>query len=129
MLIRLLKTYLRPYRHSLAAVVTLQFIGTIAMLFLPSLNADIIDKGVLRGDTGYIMRIGGVMLAVSLLQITCSVIAVYFGSRSASAMGRDLRGAIFHRVGSFSSREVAHFGAPSLITRTTNDVQQVQMLA
>jgi ATP-binding cassette, subfamily B, multidrug efflux pump len=98
------------------------------MLLLPSLNADIIDNGVARGDTSYIMRIGGVMLVVSLVQITCSVTAVYFGSKTAMGYGRDVRAAIFHRVGSFSGREVAQFGAPSLITRTTNDVQQVQML-
>ncbi|HET7690137.1 MAG TPA: ABC transporter ATP-binding protein [Nocardioidaceae bacterium] len=128
MLIRLLKEYLAPYRPWLSAVVTLQFVGTIAMLFLPSMNADIIDNGVARGDTGHILRMGGLMLAVSLVQIACSVTAVYFGSRTAMGYGRDLRATIFHRVGSFSSREVAQFGAPSLITRTTNDVQQVQML-
>jgi ATP-binding cassette, subfamily B, multidrug efflux pump len=128
MLATLLRQYLAPYRSWLTAVVSLQFVGTIAMLFLPSLNADIIDNGVARGDTGYILRVGAVMLAVSLLQIACSVTAVYFGSRTAMGYGRDLRAAIFHRVGSFSSREVAQFGAPSLITRTTNDVQQVQML-
>ena len=81
-----------------------------------------------RGDTGYIVRIGVWMLAVSVVQIGASIVAVYFGSRSAMSFGRDLRTAIFHRVGSFSAREVAHFGAPSLITRNTNDVQQVQML-
>jgi ATP-binding cassette subfamily B multidrug efflux pump len=128
MLVRLLRQYLTPYQNWLAAVVALQFVGTLAMLLLPSLNADIIDNGVARGDTSYIMRIGGVMLVVSLVQITCSVTAVYFGSKTAMGYGRDVRAAIFHRVGSFSGREVAQFGAPSLITRTTNDVQQVQML-
>lgn len=128
MLLRLLRTYLEPYHGLLNAVVALQFVGTIAALFLPSLNADIIDHGVARGDTGYILRIGAVMLCVSVLQIACSVTAVYFGSRTAMGYGRDLRRAIFHRVGSFSGREVSQFGAPSLITRTTNDVQQVQML-
>jgi ATP-binding cassette, subfamily B, multidrug efflux pump len=128
MLIRLLKTHLEPYRPFLLAIVVLQFVGTIAALFLPSLNADIIDNGVARGDTHYIVRTGAIMLAVSLLQILCSVTAVYFGSRTAMSYGRDVRAAIFHRVGSFSAREVAAFGAPSLITRTTNDVQQVQML-
>ncbi len=128
MLVRLLRQYLTPYQKWLAAVVALQFVGTLAMLLLPSLNADIIDNGVARGDTSYIMRIGGVMLVVSLVQITCSVTAVYFGSKTAMGYGRDVRAAIFHRVGSFSGREVAQFGAPSLITRTTNDVQQVQML-
>jgi ATP-binding cassette, subfamily B, multidrug efflux pump len=128
MLVRLLRQYLTPYHNWLAAVVALQFVGTLAMLLLPSLNADIIDNGVARGDTSYIMRIGGVMLVVSLVQITCSVTAVYFGSKTAMGYGRDVRAAIFHRVGSFSGREVTQFGAPSLITRTTNDVQQVQML-
>jgi ATP-binding cassette, subfamily B, multidrug efflux pump len=98
------------------------------MLYLPKINADIIDKGIVNGDTGYIMRHGGLMLAVSLLQILCSIAAVWFSARTAMAFGRDVRAAIFHRVGSFSAREVQHFGAPSLITRETNDVQQVQML-
>ena len=127
-LIRLLKQFLSPYRGPLTAVVALQFVGTMAALYLPSLNADIIDNGVARGDTGYITRTGALMLAVSVVQILCSVAAVYIGARTAMAVGRDLRAAIFHRIGSFSSREVAHFGAPSLITRNTNDVQQVQML-
>jgi ATP-binding cassette subfamily B multidrug efflux pump len=128
MLLQLIRTYLAPYRQSLAVVVVLQFCATVAMLFLPSLNADIIDNGVATGDTNYIMRTGAVMLLVSLGQITCSVAAVWFGSRTAMAAGRDLRAALFNRVGSFSGREMAHFGAPSLITRGTNDVQQVQML-
>lgn len=128
MLIRVLRTYLRPYRDLLAIVVVLQLLGTIASLYLPSLNADIIDGGIAKGDTDYIIRIGGWMLLVSGVQIVCSVIAAYYGSRAAMLFGRDLRGAIFHRVGGFSDREVARFGAPSLITRTTNDVQQVQML-
>lgn len=95
---------------------------------MPSLNADIIDQGVARGDTSYILRTGMAMLAVALAQVVATVVAVYLGARCAMGLGRDLRAAVFHRVGSFSSREVAHFGAPSLITRTTNDVQQVQML-
>jgi ATP-binding cassette subfamily B protein len=128
MLLQLLRTHLRSYQPLLVGVVVLQFIGTMAALYLPSLNADIIDKGVALGDTGYIVRTGMVMLGVSLIQILCSVIAVYLGARTAMGFGRDLRAGIFYRVGSFSSREVAHFGAPSLITRTTNDVQQVQML-
>ncbi len=128
MLARLLTDRLRPYRRWLAIVVLFQLAGTIAALYLPSLNADIIDNGVAKGDTSYIMRTGAVMLAVSVGQIACSVVAVYFGARTAMSFGRDLRGALFHRVGGFSAREVAHFGAPSLITRTTNDVQQVQML-
>ena len=128
MLLALLRTHLAPYRRWLGAVVVLQLVGTIASLYLPSLNADIIDNGVARGDTDYIMHIGGWMLAVSLVQIACSITAVYFGARTAMSVGRDLRGTIFQRVGEFSSREMAHFGAPSLITRNTNDVQQVQML-
>jgi ATP-binding cassette, subfamily B, multidrug efflux pump len=128
MLIALLRTHLAPYRRWLGAVVALQLVGTIASLYLPSLNADIIDNGVAKGDTDYIMRTGGWMLAVSLVQIACSITAVYFGARTAMSVGRDLRGTIFGRVGEFSSREMAHFGAPSLITRSTNDVQQVQML-
>ncbi len=128
MLLRLVRTYLRPYAAPLAVVVVLQFVGTMAALYLPSLNADIIDKGVVTGDTGYIVRHGGLMLVVSLVQITCSVVAVWFSARNAMGFGRDLRAAIFHRVGTFSAREVQHFGAPSLITRETNDVQQVQML-
>ena len=128
MLIRLLRTYLRPYRRDITLVVLFQFIQTIATLYLPTLNADIIDKGVLTGDTGYIMRIGSGMLAVTLLQVACSILAVYFGARTAMAVGRDIRGGLFTRVQTFSSREVGQFGAPSLITRTTNDVQQVQML-
>jgi len=128
LLLRLLRARLQPYRQWLGAVVVLQLIGTIASLYLPSLNADIIDNGVSHGDTGYIVRTGAWMLLVSLVQISCSVVAVYFGARTAMSFGRDVRAALFHRVGRFSSREVAHFGAPSLITRTTNDVQQVQML-
>ena len=128
MLLRLLRTFLRPYRKWLAWVVVLQFLATLAALYLPSLNADIIDNGVARGDTGYIMRAGLIMLAVTLVQIAATVVAVYFGARAAMGFGRDVRAAVFHRVGSFSSREVARFGAPSLITRNTNDVQQVQML-
>ncbi|WP_067435444.1 ABC transporter ATP-binding protein [Nocardioides jensenii] len=129
MLVRLLRTYLAPYKTWIAIVVALQFVSTVAMLFLPSLNADIIDQGVAVGDTGYIMRTGGLMLAVSLVQILCSVVAVWFSARTAMAFGRDLRAAVFHRVGTYSGREVGQFGAPSLITRNTNDVQQVQMLA
>ncbi len=128
MLIKLLRTYLRPYITGLLAVVALQLVATMASLYLPSLNADIIDKGVAKGDTGYIVSTGGWMLLVTLAQIACSIGAVYFGARAAMAFGRDVRSAIFHRVGTFSAREVAQFGAPSLITRNTNDVQQVQML-
>lgn len=128
MLIKLLRRYLRNYQGPLALVVALQLVQTIATLYLPTLNADIIDKGVVVGDTDYIMRIGGVMLVVTLLQIVCSVVAVYFGARTAMLVGRDIRADVFDRVQTFSAREVGRFGAPSLITRTTNDVQQVQTL-
>lgn len=128
MLVRLLRKHLRAYTGDITLVVLLQFVSTLATLYLPTLNADIIDKGVVVGDTGYIMQIGGVMLAVTLVQIACSIAAVYFGARTAMAVGRDLRAALFSRVQDFSLREVGRFGAPSLITRTTNDVQQVQML-
>jgi ATP-binding cassette, subfamily B, multidrug efflux pump len=127
-LIKLLRTYLRPYRWPIVAVVLLQLIQTIATLYLPTLNADIIDKGVVRGNTGYILNTGLVMLAVTLVQIACSIVALYFGARTAMALGRDVRAGIFGRVQEFSAQEVGHFGAPSLITRTTNDVQQVQMV-
>jgi ATP-binding cassette subfamily B multidrug efflux pump len=128
-LIRLLRTYVRPYRNAIAVVVALQFISTLANLYLPALNADIIDKGVVRGDSGYIIKTGMIMVAITLIQISCSIGAVYYGARSAMAIGRDLRAAVFRRVQDFSAREVGQFGTPSLITRTTNDVQQVQMLA
>jgi ATP-binding cassette subfamily B protein len=128
MLWRIAKEYLRPYKKWLTIVVVLQLIGTIASLYLPSLNADIIDNGVVTGDTDYIIRVGVWMLAVSLLQVACAIVAVYFGARTAMGFGRDLRSSIFSRVAEFSGREVAAFGAPSLITRNTNDVQQVQTL-
>ncbi|MEU9691751.1 ABC transporter ATP-binding protein [Amycolatopsis japonica] len=128
MLTKLLRIHLRPYRRDLWLIVLLQFVQTLAGLYLPTLNADIIDSGVVKGDIDYILGVGGVMLLVSLVQIACSIGAVYYGARTAMAVGRDVRGAIFHRVQDFSAREVGQFGTPSLITRTTNDVQQVQML-
>ena len=128
MLLRVLRTHLRPYAGNLSLVVVLQLVGTIASLYLPSLNADIIDNGVAKGDTSYIMSTGGWMLAVSLLQIVCTITAVYFGAKTAALFGRDVRAAVFHRVGEFSAREVNQFGAPTLISRSTNDVQQIQML-
>jgi ATP-binding cassette subfamily B protein len=126
--ISLLRTHLRPYRYWLLAVLVLQSVQAIASLFLPSLNADIIDKGVLRGDTSQIWSIGGIMLAVTGVQAVFYVGAIYCAARVAMGFGRDLRAALFHRVVDFSAREVNFFGAPSLITRITNDVQQVQML-
>ncbi|HCS56834.1 MAG TPA: multidrug ABC transporter ATP-binding protein [Gordonia polyisoprenivorans] len=128
MLTRLIRTYLSRYPAHITAVILLQLVATVAMLYLPTLNADIIDKGVAKGDTGYILRIGAWMLAVTFVQIVCTLIAQYFGARAALGAGRDIRHDLLHRVNSFSAREVGTFGAPSLITRTTNDVQQVQLL-
>lgn len=128
MLGRILVQYLKPAWLLVLLVVIFQLGQSLASLALPALNADIIDKGVVTGDIEFIWRTGAVMLAISLVQVVCSLIAVYFGSRLAMGMGRELRGALFHRVVAFSQREVGSFGAPSLITRNTNDVQQVQML-
>jgi ATP-binding cassette, subfamily B, multidrug efflux pump len=129
LLIRLLREYLRPYRRPLTYVVVLQLLQTVAALYLPTPNGDIIDKGVITGKTHYILTTGGWMLVITLVQVACMVGAVYFGARTAMALGRDVRAGLFGRVQMFSDREVNHFGTPSLITRTTNDVQQVQMLA
>ncbi len=128
MLWKVLVRFLRPHQRLLIAVVVFQLAQSIASLYLPTLNADIIDNGVATGDTDYIMRMGGLMLLITVLQIACAVVAVYFGAKAAMGMGRDLRDAIFSRVGEFSEQEVTRFGAPSLITRSTNDVQQVQQL-
>jgi len=128
-LIRLLRTYLRQYRKPLTLVLVLQLAQTLATLYLPTLNADIIDKGVIVHNTHYILRTGGVMLVITLVQIGCAIGAVYFGAQVAMALGRDVRQGIFSRVLTFSDREVNDLGTASLITRTTNDVQQVQMLA
>ena len=128
MLTRLVRTSLSRYRRPLMLVVAFQLVQTVAALYLPRLNAEIIDNGVLKGDTGYIWSTGVVMLAVTLLQVICSVVAVYFGSRSAMGFGRDVRDRLFHHVGDFSAQEMNQFGSASLITRITNDVQQVQML-
>ncbi|MFD7311451.1 ABC transporter ATP-binding protein [Promicromonospora sp. NPDC059942] len=127
MLVTLARRYLGPYRWAVVAVLVLQLVQTLAALYLPSLNADIIDRGVVRGDIGYIWSTGGWMLVVSLGQVVASVIAVYFGAQVATAFGRDLRRDVFHSVQTYSAREMAQFGAPTLITRSTNDVQQVQM--
>jgi ATP-binding cassette subfamily B protein len=128
MLIRLLRTYLARYRRPITGLLILSLAGTMAALLLPSLNAAIIDEGVAKGDTAFIWRTGGMMLAVTLVQVGCSIWATYLGAKTAMSFGRDVRGALFEQVLSFSSRELNHFGAPSLITRNTNDVQQVQML-
>ncbi|MGW3404200.1 ABC transporter ATP-binding protein [Streptomyces zhihengii] len=128
MLIRLLRTYLGPYKRPIVLLVVLQLLQTSATLCLPTLNADIIDDGVVKGDTGYILSLGVLMIVISVVQVLCNIGAVFYGARTASALGRDVRADVFARVQSFSAREVGRFGAPSLITRTTNDVQQVQML-
>ncbi|WP_255491844.1 MULTISPECIES: ABC transporter ATP-binding protein [unclassified Actinotalea] len=127
-LVSLLGERLVPYRASLVVVVLLQLVQAIANLYLPSLNADIIDDGVARGDTGTILRLGAVMLAVTLVQVACAIGAVYVGAQVATALGRDVRAAVFDHVQTFSAREVGQFGAASLLTRTTNDVQQIQMV-
>jgi ATP-binding cassette, subfamily B, multidrug efflux pump len=127
-LVRLLRTYLKPYRWLLLALLGMQAVQALAGLYLPYLNADVIDKGVMRGDTGYIWRLGGFMLLVTAVQLTFTVLAVYLGSKVAMGFGRDVRDGLFHRVTGFSAREVNRLGAPSLITRITNDVQQVQLL-
>ena len=128
MLFRLLGRYLKPYRGQIAGVVALQLTAVVASLFLPSLNASIIDDGVSAGHTGIILARGALMLVVSLVQIAGQIGAAWFGARTALGFGRDVRAAVFARTLSFSTREVNTFGAPSLITRTTNDVQQVQQL-
>jgi len=128
MLMRLLRQYVRPYRRLLAIVAALQLVSTLASLYLPTINARIIDDGVAKGDTTVITELGGIMLAVTALQVACAVGAVYFGSRAGMGFGRDLRSAIFHHVTGLSAEETARFGAASLLTRTTNDVQQIQLL-
>ena len=128
MLRALLREYLRPYRRLIAVVMTLQLISTLASLYLPTVNAAIIDHGVAVGDTTTIVRLGLIMLAVTALQVACAVGGVYFGSRAGMSFGRDLRGAVFGHVITFSEHETARFGAASLLTRSTNDVQQIQVL-
>ena len=128
MLVRLIRTHLVPYRGAITLLLLLQLAGTIASLYLPSLNGKIIDLGVARGDTAYIMRTGGWMLAVSVVQIAATIAATYLGARSAAGLGASVRAAVFSRVGQFSAQEVARFGAPTLISRNTNDVTQVQMV-
>jgi ATP-binding cassette, subfamily B, multidrug efflux pump len=127
-LVRLLRMHLRTYRRSLAAVVGLQFVQTVAFLYLPRLNANIIDKGIATGNRAYIWRTGFLMLGITLVQAAFAIGAVYYGARVAMGFGRDVRRDLFHRVTDYSAREVNQFGASSLITRITNDVQQVQVL-
>ena len=119
---------MRPYRWLLAVVAALQLVSSLASLYLPTINAAIIDDGVAKGDTGTITELGGIMLGVTALQVVCAIGAVYFGSRAGMGFGRDLRSAIFHHVTGLSAEETARFGAPTLLTRTTNDVQQIQLL-
>ena len=128
MLLALLRQFVRPYRWLVAAVMMLQLVSTLASLYLPTVNATIIDDGIAKGDTATIVRLGELMFAVTGLQVLCAVGAVYFGSRTGMGFGRDLRAAIFHQVTTFSEHETARFGAPSLLTRTTNDVRQIQFL-
>ncbi|ORA80705.1 ABC transporter ATP-binding protein/permease [Mycobacterium malmoense] len=128
MLLALLRQYIQPYRRLVAVLMVLQLISTLASLYLPTVNATIIDEGVAKGDTATIVSLGMVMLAVTGLQVLCSVGAVYFGSRTGMGFGRDLRRAIFEHVTTFSERETARFGAPTLLTRSTNDVRQIQYL-
>ena len=126
-LIRLLATYLRPYAGPVTLVVSLLLIQSIANLYLPNLNADIINNGVVKGDVGYIWRIGAIMLGLAVIVGILAIVAVYFSSRSSMGFGRDVRRAVFERVQQFSATEMNRFGTPSLITRNTNDVQQVQL--
>jgi ATP-binding cassette subfamily B multidrug efflux pump len=128
MLLALLRQYIRPYRSLVAGVMTLQLVSTLSSLYLPTLNASIIDDGVARGDAATIVRLGGAMLAITGLQVLCAVGAVYFGSRAGMGFGRDLRSAMFSHITTFSAHETGRFGAPSLLTRTTNDVRQIQFL-
>lgn len=128
MLWTLLRRHGRRYRGAVAAVVVLQLISTLAMLYLPSLNARIIDEGVARGDTARIWDIGLVMLGVALVQVVAAIAAVWFGAKASMGVGRDLRRAVYTRVDAFSAEELGRFGAATLITRGTNDVNQVQML-
>ncbi|HEY6575123.1 MAG TPA: ABC transporter ATP-binding protein, partial [Mycobacterium sp.] len=128
MLWALLRQYVRPYRWLLAVVAALQLVSSLASLYLPTINAAIIDDGVAKGDTGTITELGGIMLGVTALQAVCAIGAVYFGSRAGMGFGRDLRSAIFHHVTGLSAEETARFGAATLLTRTTNDVQQIQLL-
>jgi ATP-binding cassette subfamily B protein len=127
-LTRLLRAKLRPYRSFLIGVVVLQFLQVSATLALPTLNANIIDKGALTGDTDYILRMGSILLVITLVQVMLAIGAMWFSARLAMSFGRDMRRDLFHNVNSLSAREVGKFGSPSLITRVTNDVQQVQML-
>ena len=127
-LVRILITRSAPYTPYFIAVLVLQALSTAATLYLPSLNAKIIDEGVSQGDVDFIWRTGGIMLAVAFAQVITAIGAVWCGSRTAMGVGRDLRGEVFRHVNSLSTEDMSHFGTPTLITRGTNDVQQVQMV-
>jgi len=127
MLTRLLRARLRPYSAQVAAVVALLVIQTVGNLYLPNLNADIINDGVIKGDVGYIWRTGGLMLGITLALGAVAIVAVYWASRVSMGAGADIRAAVYGRVQTFSAREMNRFGTPSLITRNTNDVQQIQL--
>ena len=128
MLIRLLSAHLRDYRRPLILIVVLQSVQAMALLTLPTINAEIIDTGIANNDTDYILRMGAIMLGVTLVQVCFAIAAIYVAARVAMGFGRDVRDGLFHQVTGFAGQEVDHFGAPSLITRITNDVTQVQML-
>lgn len=127
-LVRILVSRSKPYGGFVLAVIVLQALSTAATLYLPSLNADIIDNGVVKVDIDYIWHTGGIMLAVAFAQVITAVAAVWFGARTAMGVGRDLRSEVFRRVARFSAEDMGHYGTPTLITRGTNDVQQVQMV-
>ena len=126
-LIRLTARFGKRYSGKIALVIVLQLVTTLATLYLPDLNADIINNGVAQADVPYIWRTGRTMLAVALVQIAAAIAAVWFASQVAMDTGRDIRAAVYNRVSDFDSEEMAHFGAATLVTRGTNDVQQVQM--
>jgi ABC-type multidrug transport system fused ATPase/permease subunit len=124
-LIRLLRSYVAPYRRQVAIVTALVLLQSVGNLYLPNLNGDIINNGVAKGDTDYIWRTGAIMLGITLILGLFAIVAVYFASEASMSVGRDVRAAVFDRVQSFSAREMNRFGTASLITRNTNDVQQV----
>src|SRR5256886_16150342 len=127
MLIRLLRRFIAPYRRQIAIVTAILLLQSVGNLYLPNLNADIINNGVAKGDTDYIWRTGAVMLGITLILGLFAIVAVYLASQTSLSVGRDVRGAVFDRVQGFSAREMNRFGTASLITRNTNDVQQVQL--
>ena len=128
MLVRLVRTHLTPYAVPLAVLLVLQLVGTLASLYLPSLNGQIIDEGVAVGDTAFILRTGAVMLVVSLVQVLATIGATRIGAQTSASLGRDVRSSVFSRVGRFSAQELSRFGAPTLVSRSTNDVTQVQQV-